>query len=114
MEHRPEYYAINQIPHILDFSIRGNLEEHGKETNSFLNSALYCPEDRVTLWQYLGYCMTRDSCMQKMMFLKGDGGTGKSRIINLFQTIVGKNNFSSISLHNLAERFYPSMLFGKY
>lgn len=112
-KHRPEYYAINQIPHILDFSIRENLEEHGKETNSFLNSALYCPEDRVTLWQYLGYCMTRDSCMQKMMFLKGDGGTGKSRIINLFQTIVGKNNFSSISLHNLAERFYPSMLFGK-
>ncbi|MCI8950057.1 MAG: DNA primase [Lachnospiraceae bacterium] len=112
-KHRPEYYAINQIPHILDFSLREGLEGYGKETDSFLNNALYCPEDHITLWQYLGYCMTRDSCMQKMLFLQGDGGTGKSRIINLFQIIIGKKNFSSMSLHNLAERFYPSMLFGK-
>lgn len=113
MKHRPEYYSINQIPHSLDVSVRKNLEEHGKETDSFLDSALYCPEDKITLWQYLGYSMTRDSCMQRMMFLQGEGGTGKSRIINLFNLIVGKKNFSSMSLHNLAERFYPSMLFGK-
>lgn len=112
-KHRPEYYAINQIPHVLDFTVKKNLDEHGKETISFLDSALYCTEDKVTLWQYLGYCMTIDSCMQKMMFLQGDGGTGKSRIINLFQLIVGKKNYSVMSLHNLNERFYPSMLFGK-
>ena len=34
-KHRPEYYAINQIPHILDFSIRENLEEHGKKLTAF-------------------------------------------------------------------------------
>lgn len=112
-KHRPDYYAINQIPHALDFSVCKNLDEHGKETIQFLENALYCSDDHITLWQYLGYCMTRDSCMQKMMFLQGDGGTGKSRIINLFQTIVGKKNYSVMSLHNLVERFYPSMLFGK-
>lgn len=112
-KHRPDYYAINQIPHALDFSVYKNLNECGKETIQFLDNALYCSDDHITLWQYLGYCMTRDSCMQKMMFLQGDGGTGKSRIINLFQTIIGKKNYSVMSLHNLVERFYPSMLFGK-
>lgn len=112
-KHRPEYYAMNQIPHCLDADIRKDMDGNGKETIRFIHGAIPSPEDRVMLWQYLGYCMTRDTCMQKMMFLKGVGGTGKSRVISLFQHIVGTDNFSSMSLANLSERFYPSLLFGK-
>lgn len=113
MRHRPEYLAINQVPHILDLSIREHLDEAGAETMKFLSKALPDPNDQKTLWEYLGYAMTRDSSFQKFLIIKGDGGTGKSKVINLFQEIVGFENCSGISLQDLNERFYPSMLYGK-
>lgn len=44
---------------------------------------------------------------------KGEGGTGKSRLIALAEYIVGKPNYVNVSLADLNERFYPSNLFGK-
>ncbi len=113
MKHRPEYLAINQIPHRLDAEIRKDLEAAGRETKKFLDFALPDPEDQITMWQYLGYAMTIDTRFQKMLVFKGDGGTGKSKIINLFLDIIGIENSSGISLQDLNERFYPSMLYGK-
>lgn len=89
------------------------MEAAGRETTRFLDESVPDSADRLMLWQYLGYTMTRDTCLQKMMIIKGKPGTGKSRLISLFQHIIGTDNYSSISLENLNERFYPSMLMGK-
>lgn len=111
-KHKPEYLSINQIPHKLDMEIRKNMEEAGKTTIQFLNDAMPDRTDQITLWQYIGYSMTRDTRFQRFMIIRGIGGTGKSKVINLLQDIVGAANCSGISLQALNERFYPSMLQG--
>lgn len=111
-KHKPEYLSINQIPHALDMEIRKNLDEAGKNTSRFLNDAMPDHTDQLTLWQYIGYSMTRDTRFQRFMIIRGIGGTGKSKVINLIQDIVGPANCSGISLQALNERFYPSMLQG--
>lgn len=110
-KHRPEYMSVNQIPHELDMSLQR--EGLGTETGKFLATSIPNADDRYMLWQYIGYCMTRDTSLQKMLIIRGIGGTGKSRIINLIQEIVGSRNYSNISLQDLNQKFYPSMLFGK-
>lgn len=112
-KHKPEYLAINQIPHELDVSIRKDLEAAGRVTNAFLEEAIPNAEDRIMLWEYIGYSMTRDASFQKMLIIRGVGGTGKSRVINLIQDIVGEENCSNISLQDLNAKFYPSLLYGK-
>lgn len=111
-KHKPEYLSINQIPHKLNMEIRKNMEEAGKTTIQFLNDAMPDRTDQITLWQYIGYSMTRDTRFQRFMIIRGIGGTGKSKVINLIQDIVGAANCSGISLQALNERFYPSMLQG--
>ena len=111
-KHKPEYLSINQIPHVLDMEIRKNLDEAGKNTSRFLNDAMPDHTDQLTLWQYIGYSMTRETRFQRFRIIRGIGGTGKSKVINLIQDIVGPANCSGISLQALNERFYPSMLQG--
>lgn len=111
--HNPDYLSINQIPHKLDLSIQKDLAEHGKETIKFLESSIPSSDDRIMLYQYIGYCMTRDTGFQKFLIIKGIGGTGKSRIINLIQKIVGEKNYSNVSIQDLNQKFYPAMLHGK-
>lgn len=106
--HKPEYLATNQLPH--EFTVR---PEEGKNFIKFMNEAVPDDEDKKMILTYMGYCMTRDVSFQQFMMIKGDGGTGKSRIIALAEHIVGKENFSNISLESLNERFYPTNLFGK-
>lgn len=111
--HDPKYLAINQIPHPLDMELRKNIDNSGINTRRFLDEAIPDRTDQLMLWEYVGYSMTRDTRFQKMLIIRGMGGTGKSKIINLIQEIVGQNNYSNISLHDLNQKFYPSMLYGK-
>ncbi len=112
-KHHPKYLAINQIPHELNLDIKDDLDAAGQETIRFLNHVLPNPEDRFLLYQYVGYCLTRDTSLQKFMILKGPGGTGKSRIISMIQNMVGEENVSGISMEALTQRFYPAQLRGK-
>jgi len=111
--HSPKYLAINQIPHELNLKIQDEIEEYGYDTIRFLNHAIPDKADQDMLFQYIGYCMTKDTCMQRFMILKGTGGTGKSSVIKMIQNIIGLENTSSMSLQNLGQRFYPSQLRGK-
>ena len=106
--HSPEYRSMNQIPHEFSFQ-----PVKGENTLKFLKEAVPDSGDRQMFYTYLGYCMTCDTSMQKFMMIKGEGGTGKSRLIALAEYIVGKPNYVNISLADLNERFYPSNLFGK-
>lgn len=106
--HNPEYRSMNQIPHEFSFQ-----PVKGENTLKFLKEAVPDSGDRQMFYTYLGYCMTCDTSMQKFMMIKGEGGTGKSRLIALAEHIVGKPNYVNVSLADLNERFYPSNLFGK-
>ena len=57
---------------------------------AFLNELLE-PEDIPTLQEYLGYCLIPCTKGQKMMFLLGKGGEGKSQIGVVLSKLFGTN-----------------------
>ena len=113
IEHDTKYLMINQIP----FSFYPEQTEialsGGIHICKYLDSSIPDKTDQQMFWQYLGYCMTTDTRFQKFLMIKGKGGTGKSIAISFTQHMVGSGNFSSMSLQNLNQRFYPTGLFGK-
>lgn len=104
--HNPDYYCINQIP--WDFP-KG--EFTGKEIEKFLADAMSI-EDKKTIFQYLGLCMTRLN-FQKFLILKGSRGTGKSVVIHMFEKVIGSGNYSNVPFQKLEEKFYSIQLLGK-
>ena len=56
----------------------------------FLNGLLV-PEDMLTLQEFIGYCLIPTTKAQKMLFLIGKGGEGKSRIGVVLRSIFGGN-----------------------
>ena len=106
LSHKPEYYCINQIPWNFPEG-----ESIGVETEKFLSSAMNA-EDRKTIFQYLGLCMTRLN-FQKFLILKGSRGTGKSVVIHMFESVIGTGNYSNVPLQKLEEKFYSIQLLGK-
>ena len=49
------------------------------------------PEDILTLQEYMGYCFLPTTKAQKMLFLIGDGGEGKSRIGLVMKALLGSS-----------------------
>jgi len=113
IEHDKKYLMINQIP----FSFYPEQAESaltgGMHIRKYLDFSISDQTDQQTFWQYLGYCMTTDTRFQKFLMIKGKGGTGKSIAISFIQHMIGSDNYSSMSLQNLNQRFYPTGLFGK-
>lgn len=102
--HHPKYRATNQIPHIFD--PEEELLEDGKQfIDSWLKFSIPDPSDRQMFLEYAGYCMTRDTGQQKFLFIKGIGGTGKSTAAGLIEKMIGAENTSHVSLHDLGVRF---------
>ena len=112
-EHDPKYLSINQIPH----NIESKYVEYGLKDapvfHKFLTTTLENEDDRTMLLQYMAYCLTRETKVQKAMSLLGPGGVGKSVIIRLLEKITGLNNISHLSLQALEERFTTQILLGK-
>ncbi|SDK45100.1 phage/plasmid primase, P4 family, C-terminal domain-containing protein [Sarcina sp. DSM 11001] len=114
--HDPKYLCFNQISFDFDPAKKEGVvadNSAGKVTRSYLAESLPDREDQKMFWQYAGYCMCTDTSQQKMLILTGNGGTGKSVLIDLIQELVGIRNCCSVSLQDLNKRFYATNLFGK-
>ena len=61
----------------------------------------------------MAYCLTLDYGLKTFMVLCGQSNTGKSVLIRFFETLVGKQNVSSLSMHELNMRFYPAQLYNR-
>lgn len=70
-------------------------------------------EDIKMLLKYMAYCLTLDYGLKTFMILCGQSNTGKSVLIRFFETLVGRCNVSSLSMHELNMRFYPSQLYNR-
>ena len=107
--HDPSYYSINQIPWEYELETRKNSYCNSE---GFLKSALD-PEDRKTLFQFVGLAMTTMTSFQNFLVLLGEGGNGKSVLISVVEHLIGRENISSASLQELTQRFTGARLFGK-
>jgi P4 family phage/plasmid primase-like protien len=108
--HNPKIYSTNQLP--WSYTPDGD-HGSGVETEKFLRYAVPDDEDREMLLEYIGLCCTKDVRQQKMLIISGDGGTGKSTIINLIQKLVGKRNISNVAMSKLQDNFQAIRMMGK-
>lgn len=110
-KHSPSFLSLNQIPH--DYiEEKGNIFSQSIY-NEFIGGVIPDEEDRTTLFEYIGYCMTKETNQQKLLVLTGPGGTGKSTVIRMIEYAIGKNNISNVSMQELNQKFYPTNLMGK-
>ena len=65
------------------------------------------------LQEFMGYCLVPHCRYQRALFLYGQGANGKSVLLNVIEDMVGGENVSALSIHDLSERFNRSMLAGK-
>lgn len=65
------------------------------------------------LLDYMAYCLTLDFGLKTFLILYGQSNTGKSVLIRFFETLVGRENTSALSMHELNQRFYPAQLYNR-
>lgn len=109
ISHDSKYLQTLQIPH--------RVEEYKPFTETrlynFFKKTKLPKEDIRMLLKYMAYCMTLDYGLKTFMILCGQSNTGKSVLIRFFENLVGKANVSSLSMHELNMRFYPSQLYNR-
>ncbi|EGO5844402.1 DNA primase family protein [Enterococcus faecalis] len=71
-------------------------------------------ENTPFVFEWFGYNFYRKYNLQKLLFIYGSGGTGKSTLVEILRELVGKEAYSAVSLKSLAkERFAAAGLYGK-
>lgn len=107
--HDSKYLQTIQIPH--------GVGEYKPFTETklydFLKKTKLPKEDIRMLLKYMAYCLTLDHGLKTFMILCGQSNSGKSVLIRFFEALVGSINVSSLSMHELNMRFYPSQLYNR-
>ncbi len=80
----------------------------------FLDDILPNAELQMILQEMYGYCLTDDLRYHKMFILIGEGGNGKSVILDILKAMLGDGNVSSLPLERLGERFQLAITQGKF
>ena len=107
-ELRPEYYITNKIPVVLD----ENIQDCPKIDKFF--TELLGDEKKIILYELIAYSLYRDYPYQKIFYLYGSGGNGKSTFLDLLMTFLGAENVASETPHSLiSNRFSAGNLFNK-
>ncbi len=66
------------------------------------------------VWELLGYLLMTGNPLQKIFMLYGEGGNGKGTLLRVIRSMLGRENYSSLSMHQLVDdRFATSGLYGK-
>ncbi|HUG50388.1 MAG TPA: phage/plasmid primase, P4 family [Terrimesophilobacter sp.] len=72
------------------------------------------PDMHRHMWEVLGYLLMTGNPLQKIILLYGEGGNGKGTLLRLLRMMLGKDNYSSISMHQLVDdRFATAGLYGR-
>lgn len=72
------------------------------------------PADAQALpWEVIAALLSADPSFQQSVLLLGGGGTGKSAFLSATIAFLGRENVSTVSLHQLEDRFAVHRLFGK-
>jgi putative DNA primase/helicase len=102
--HTPRELSTIQIP------VKWNPDASNAHVLSFLESIV--PSDSTNLLiEMIGYCLLRNAKYQKFFIFLGTGSNGKSKLIELIEAFIGKQNRSSVSLQELeSNRFRVAQL----
>lgn len=109
LPHDSKYLQTLQIPH----AVGEYIPFVETKLYDFFQKTKLPKEDIKMLLKYMAYCLTLDYGLKTFMILCGQSNTGKSVLIRFFETLIGKVNVSSLSMHELNMRFYPSQLYNR-
>jgi len=80
----------------------------------FLSEVAGSETDRLTLEEYIGFCLWRRYFLHVILMLLGDGRNGKTTFLNTVRAWLGKDNYSARNLRELtSQRFSMIDLYGK-
>lgn len=79
----------------------------------FLSKTNLEEDDINLLMEWVAYCLFPTAHLKTFVFLTGPTNTGKSITLNAINYLVGADNMSDVSLHDLNTRFSSSLLFNK-
>jgi P4 family phage/plasmid primase-like protien len=103
----PSYFILNGLPIVY------NPKADCPETKKFIAEVVH-PEDVQVLQEISGYSLWRAYPLHKAIMLVGEGANGKSTFLELLRTMLGRENVSTIPLHDLeTSSFARSSLYGK-
>ncbi len=95
-DHDPEVVFTFQIPH------RWRPEATCPKIERFVSEVI--PADAVDfVYEVAGYATLPGNPFQKAILLTGPGGNGKTQLLTVLTGLVGEENVSNISLHDLAD-----------
>ena len=109
LPHDSKYLQTIQIPH--ELGIYKPFEE--TRLYDFFKKTKLSKADVNMILQYMAYCLTLKHGLKTFMILLGKSNTGKSVLIRFIESIIGEENTSALSMHELNMRFYPAQLYGK-
>ena len=109
LPHDSKYLQTIQIPHEV------GLYRPFTETRlyQFFRKTKLPKEDIKMILDYMAYCLTLDYGLKTFMILCGQSNTGKSVLLRFIETMIGRENVSALSMHELSQRFYPSQLYSR-
>lgn len=107
--HDSKYLQTLQIPH--EVGVYVPFEE--TRLYKFFKLTELSEEDISMIMQYMAYCLTLHFGLKTFMSLCGKSNTGKSVLLRFFETLIGAQNVSSLSMHQLSARFYPAQLYSR-
>lgn len=109
LPHDSKYLITLQIPHEI------GVYKPFTETRlySFFKVTKLPKEDIKMVLYYMAYCLTLDYGLKTFLILCGQSNTGKSVLLRYIENMVGNENVSSLSMHELSQRFYPAQLYSR-
>lgn len=107
--HDSKYLQTIQIPH----EVGTYVPFQQTRLYRFFKLTKMKKEDIIMILKYMAYCMTLKHGLKTFMVLLGKSNTGKSVLIRFFENLVGAQNTSALSMHELNMRFYPAQLYGR-
>lgn len=111
LPHDSKYLQTIQIPHEVT---KSKVDWEDTFLYRFLTEEVQLSrEDLEMIIDYMAYSLTLDYGLKTFMVLSGQSNTGKSVLIRFFESLVGKENTSALSMHELNMRFYPTQLYNK-
>lgn len=104
----PDLFTTAALPYPFDPMAQCPAWKH------FLRTSLGDEQEKIMLLrEWFGYCMTMDTSMQKMMYMRGPTGAGKGTAVRVLEELVGKEHAASTSLASLATQFGLQPIVGK-
>ena len=108
-QHDSKYLQTIQIPH----EVGEYIPFPETRLYDFFKKTQLRKEDIMMLLKFMAYSLTLKHGLKTFMVLLGKSNTGKSVLIRFFENLVGKQNTSALSMHELNMRFYPAQLYGR-